>query len=464
MPIYNEDEDSAILPSPTAVLGTPVVTVPIVDDKYRGIAQDTQVTPAHTLMPMIDGSSWTVEYYSQILNSDSPLIQQSVSTSGTLLQYKRIEKLDLRVIDALSTQQDAETKTMRAEGRAIVYAGFIPNENDAFVADVGVGSPAVFKVVSSEKKSFLAGAAYEISYAIMGQDSHMLDDLAAKTVQSFVFNKDNLATGKGALVELSQHQILDQVVQVSETLMYNYINEFYNRHVHTFLAPLQEKLVYDPFLVKFLMESVQVTAHPDLQRLTAISMAEDLVYLQGNLWKALLENNPELITQGFSRAGVTEVTRFSGNPTVRGVRWTGLNYVVYPLDPKIGFGGLRQASVKAGADYDYLVDSTASKFYPRQNHAIADNDSEQTTTPLNLTPSLIDDYYVLSQKFYSKDPTMDLLEREVWNCLEGRALDGEQLIRSAKLIPSWNALDRYYKAPLVLHLLRTFIRGHYSWS
>lgn len=464
MPLITDDDIGIVTPKPTPDVGAVVTTVPIVDDAYRTIAQDTKTTPAHTLMPMIDGSNWTVDYFAQVLTTDSPLIQQGGTNSGTIQQYKRIEQLDLRVTTPLSTQQDTETKTMVVEGRAVVYAGFIPNENDCFVAAIGLGAPATLKVMTTEKMSFMGNAAYEISYRVMSQDQAVLDDLISKTVQTFVYQKDNIAYGQSPMVEQAQVAVLDEIGVVVDTLVSNYMGEFFRKDVRTFVTPLQEYRVYDPFLIEFLEHVLRVGETPLLQTRLSISTSEDVVFAQNNIWTALLENNPELVTAGFTRTGVAACALFSGHPTNRGLRWSGMTYTVYPLNPKIGYAGLTELGLKTLYDFEYVSDATIPRFYPRQNHAVADNDASQTATPVNTTRVLFDDYYVFSEKFYTKNPTMDAFEKEVWACLNGQALDGEQLIRSAKLVPTWGAMERFYHTPVLIHLLRKHIRSYQNWS
>lgn len=463
MPLVTGDDDAVIVPKPIPDVGEVVTTIPIVSDDYRGIAQDVRVTPAHTLMPHIDGSEWTVDYYSQVLRADSPLIQQSPSSSGTIQQYKRIKNLDLRVTTPLTSRQDTETMTMVVEGRGVVYAGIIPNENDVFVAFIGEGLPAVIKVITTEKMSVMNNAAYDISYRVMGQDQDLLDDLVSKTVQTFTYKRDNIAHGISPLVEQAQIVVMDEVAEVVDTLVASYMGEFFDQHIKTFVIPNQELYTYDPYLIEFLKHVLRVGETPILQNMANINTAEDLVYKQPNIWTALIENNPKLLTAGFTRIGFTQTTNFSGHPTNRGLRWTKLVYTAYPKDPRIGYSGLRAENVKLLDDFTVLPSANQIEFYPRQNHAIADNDANQSITPVLIDPVFTTDYYVFSENFYNGVSGTNLFEKEVLACLNNEALDGEQLIRNARNIANWDAVSRFYYAPIILHLLRKHIRSYQNW-
>jgi hypothetical protein len=463
MPLITE-EDGIISASPTAYVPEAVPTISVVAPTYRDVVVDTSNTPINTLMTAISGYPWTVQYYSQLVDTDTPLQQQTLSLDIPYQQYRRIDGLEIRVTSPLTTQQDEVTKTMTTGGSATVYAGVVPNTNDPFIADIGTGKPTVFRVTKSEQKTFLAKTAYEISYVVMSDHQEYLDDLARKTISSYVFKKDQIAYGQSPLVVTSDADLIDQIGITLDRLIDFYLKTFYDLDFGTIMIPMQGQPCYDPTLVDFLTKTLRVSDHPSVVRVREINFDDDRVYRQSNFWTAIRERDGGELLYGFTRTTMVEASQFVSNPYSYGVRWTGISYVTYPIDPKVGVGGLLAANVKVPISAFTVMDAgVGATFYPRQNDAVSANNVPTPVQPVSIGSVLDDDYYVLSQNFYLKNSDMNVLEQEVWNYLDGRALDGSQLLNSAKLAMSWGSIEQLYYIPLMIVLMRAYLRSYQVW-
>jgi hypothetical protein len=496
MPIATGEDDSGIVsPSPTGFAPQVIPQVNIVDNAYKDIAVDTKWTPISSLMTMVEGSNWTVEYYSQIIDTDTPLTSQAVTLSAPYQQYRRIRDLTLKVTTPLQSVQDDVTKMMTVDGAAMIFAGLIPNEGDAFIADIGVGKPAVFRVKSTQKRSYFKEAIYNIEYAIVGTDAEYLDDLANKVVQELVFRRDFVLYGQNPVIEAAAEVTIDELEETATRLTKQYFDMFFEPEFQTIIIPQQATSVYDPFLTEYLTRVFTREDSPMVQHVRLPNVQDDVSMKQDNLWTALLNRDPTYLKTGFTQTGLVYCNQFSSNPFGQGIRWTNIGACVYPANPKIGLYGLQPGMVKSligdplvsPSVYNYmspwlgdeyyipvpavsppqpdqpadLVDSTGSvnvMYAPENLEAL--QEGVVVGQPIPILPVTYDAYYVLSANFYNHTQTQSILEAAVWTYLNGEALDPQQLSLTASLYYEWGVLEKFYYIPILITLMRAYVRSY----
>lgn len=477
MPIPSGKTKSDLLTlSPTADVGDPVTTILVTESSYSDVAIDTRWTPLQSIMSHIGGSIWEVTYFSQVIDGDTQLMPQSPTVSAVFQQYTKIEGMQLKVTDALNVQQDDVTKMMQIDGSAIVFAAIIPNEGDMFIADIGVGKPAVFRVVTSSKKAIFKEAAYDITYAFASTDEEYIHDLEGKTVKTYVFKKDFLNRGQAPLILEEEAVILEHIEDQYRNLADSYFSTFYNKEFKTLTAPGQAYTVYDPFLVKFVNEQFSQEDSHLLQDLRVLNTGNDEAVKQDNFWKALRLRDKTYLKTGFTKTGQVYTSQFENNPFYNGIRWSGIQLCTYPANPRIGIGGLKAINVLALTDLE-LVSETPNTFYSDMEAPTVGSDSSvntmypseilaKTNIPLNTDGTLPikkvthDLYYVLSEDFYKNTEDKDVLEYTVLKFMERVELDAVQLSKTAKIVQNWGMLEQYYYIPVLLYMMRCHIYGY----
>ena len=125
-----------------------IKTIEIASPNTAVIATDNRYTPRINLITHVSGSEWIVNYYSQILTTDSQLSGQQLSLNATNQQYKKINQFKFKVSSPLTTSQNTEDNSMEVVGESIIPNFIIPNVGDMFVADLGEGNIGVFKINS----------------------------------------------------------------------------------------------------------------------------------------------------------------------------------------------------------------------------------------------------------------------------------------------------------------------------
>jgi len=140
---------------PRAPIPTPIdpIQVKIYDEGYKGVTVDSSVTPLENIIQYVEGSVWEVEYYSQVLDSDSEPQPAQPGMAPAYQQYTQVKGLELKVTSPLAISHDSESGSNIAEGTAYIPMAIIPNKGDHFFADIGQGREAMLTVTSVERKT-----------------------------------------------------------------------------------------------------------------------------------------------------------------------------------------------------------------------------------------------------------------------------------------------------------------------
>jgi hypothetical protein len=162
MPLVNDPQDPPEpLPPPGQINAT--ITAP----EYRHSLIDAKITPLSSLLVHIEGSSWTTDYYSQILGVDEELSPFQPNQPSVYQQYLLVKKYELKLQGSLSISQDPETTAMTVTGNATLYPYLKPNYGDMFIADIGDGRAGMFVVNQPPtKKTILKETCWEISFEL----------------------------------------------------------------------------------------------------------------------------------------------------------------------------------------------------------------------------------------------------------------------------------------------------------
>ncbi len=432
----------------------------ITDPQYQGIVIDTRYIPATDLLTHIEGSSWTVDYYSQVLDRDNGVEGQSLNTPAQMQQYRRVKSLELKVSQGLVPSQDPSTKKMSYSGAAGMYPVLIPNKGDMFIAETDDGRFAIFMVDDSERKSMYKDAVFTITYQMQDYaiPQRMLD-LESKVVASYEYVKDYLQAGQNPLVEASEWQNIARLHNRSESILEAYTKQFFSREFNTFIVPGQPYPTYDAWLVKALAAMFESNDTPELLNMRLLNIDDNASMACTQLWDVLLQKDPALLKFVNRRAGLVWVNRFTRNPMLNGIRWSGINQVVFPMDVE-----LTVDQELGGFGMEPITDSQLIDVPSRRGRL------EDMLTKVNLpglpyarAPMihnvLHDDYYVFSEAFYHGDTgKQSQLELLVGDYLHDRAIHHETLLAFCDTWHAWPRLAMFYYTPIVLLLIRAAIR------
>ena len=451
MPVVTDDEEELSPPAPP----------PAVDDSYKGIVVDSRDTSVSSLLVFVEGGSWIVDYYQQVLDADSEPKPQQLDSPAPYQQYRRISGLELKVTSALTTSQDPETLSMTVTGASTLYPGVIPNKGDMFLADIGDGRVGIFTITTLEKKSILKDACYTIEYVVVAYDEEeRIRDLQTKVIQELFFERDFLMHGQNPIVSEKEHVQARSLAEQATRLFTMYLNEFYNHEYRTLLIPSQLRSSYDPYVVRTILQMYNSSDHPLLRHLVEYNVTGDDAFKAPTIWDALLNVDNAILPLIISKTGLIATKEIDNTPRYRGIYFSGIERCVYPKGEN-NLNSTRDIRNPALLAFDPLV---VGKM---RGGALAGNLQEQELPGLNPDPNYVytihdvslKDEYVFSKAFYEQSVGKSKLEVMMMTYLEGKAVDLDMLDKLCEQAVYWTDLQRFYYVPVLLMILRTTVRS-----
>jgi hypothetical protein len=434
-------------------------TVEIAKPQYRGVVVDTRYVPQSALLTNIEGSSWTVNYYSQVLGADDDLSGQQINRDAIYEQYKLIHKLELKVQTPLTSQQDQESKQMHVTGTAVTYPFLVPQEGDMFLADIGDGREGVFQITNTERRTYFKESCFEIQYVLVAYGSpQRTGDLNKKVVQELYFERDFLIHGQNPLLMPQDYEDVQVLSRKYFDMMNIYFKMFHSNEYMTMLLPGQPKPTYDHFLMKALNAFFNTWDTPLIRENRVFNVDDAPAMKCFTLWDALMRNEKDLLPFINKKAALQTTYAFTEQPMFEGIRYSGLQYVVYPGDPEVC------------VDYEVRPRGACAMGVKLCNPPSRPGMLEEllglkvmaglpySDAPL-ITPVLADDYYIFSKAFYTNAPGQSKLELAVRDYLAGKALSRRLLVTFTETYQAFGGLERFYYIPIILMLIRASIRS-----
>lgn len=383
--------------------------------RYQSNVVDSSVVDYSSLLTYISGSSWTVNYYGQVLGADQVGSQQSTDTSGVHQQYKLIVGFELKVQTPWNPEQDEKTKLFTATGESHIYPSIRPVEGDMFVADIGDGRSAIFTLTSVRQLSIYQEAGFAVEYVLKNWSTEeLMDDLASKVVETQFFNKEGLQKGEDAFLTSEEVVSRQEVQKLLEKLTGVYRRKFWDREFNTVLWTHEKRRVYDHFVVKFLrILDLRWAMMP-----TALNCSGIDKYSKPTIWDNMYSNDRYC----YDTVEIMELEpprSLSQLPMLGGLGWSTMELTYSPTEVMLA-------------------------------------------RPEEPTEDCLDDYhpvkvgesYVLSPYWYHDMPKgMSKLERYLAMWFEGKSLETTEIVRIAESINEWDELSQFYLTPIVLALL-----------
>lgn len=430
----------------------------VVSPLAKPVIVDTLVQPRSTLVAYVEGAVYTVNYYSQVLSEDSALYAHDPSKSAIHQSFKKISRLEIRLTDPLTSQQDEKDKTFTVRGAGHITHGVIPNEGDMFTADVGDGREGVFQINTSEKRAIFKDSVYHVQFQLLffsKDDGGRRDDLENKVVASYHYIRDFARWGQNPVVSDGRYKSLQDLQTLYHQMVEHYFDWFYSRDRGTLLVPGQQGTVYDSSVVAVMHAIIPVRDFPQIQKVRNWSIDDDNLIRQPNLWTALLKRDEKLLIIANRKMGTVNMGAFTSYAPMRSLRYSGMDRVVYPIlqnqtiDQQRN-GMQRTATVEPFIEVPSLYGNLEAMTRPNKP-AMAVDISE-------IHPVIIDDNYVLSEAFYTNAVNMSLLEKLTRDYLEGEGINPEHLHYLASNYFAWGGLERFYYIPILIILTQSLLR------
>lgn len=451
MPVFN--------PKPTAP--PPVVDAPTraLAPENNNIVVDSRYTPLHSLLTQIEGTPWAIDYYSQVIDKDTAVAGQQINRLGINQQYRLIQNFELRVTTPLNGSQDGETNAMVLTGTANVFPSLIPNAGDMFLGDIGDGRLGVFQVTDAKRMSMLKDTVHEINYQwVAYATDERFADLEKKVVKREVFVLDHMFQDKFPFVAVEEFEARSKLMRLYQELVPMYFQTFWDNEFTTLMVPDQDLPTYDPLLVNAILRIVNTRDCPEVIKTRQLNCDGDYALDAVSIWTALLERSELQLQRVFTRAATCSARAFPRVAFFESICQSGVQYVVYPIDPERSILAKKLTHRKALAhsvvrpQYDDVAD-----LFPVTALSGLDGVAAGATMP-DIPRACLTDYYVFPESFYSDRPIFQSrLENLVHDYLERKSIDPAVLLKLATHYPNWMPLDQFYYGPIVMLLIRCVV-------
>jgi hypothetical protein len=423
--------------------------------QYKGVIVDDKQLPLGSLINYVEGAPWTVNYYSQVLGRDSDLRDFDPGQPNLYQQYSKITAAEIRVTTALNASMNAEDATETVTGTAILYPFMTPNKGDMFVANVGGGRDAVFVVDNIDRKSFNREAVFSIDYHMaffVDADPDRFKILEDKVIRQYYFHKDRLTAGQSPTVIDTDHQRILDFKDAYRNLVSYYFKVFYAPRRSTLIIPGQFDDCYDPFVVNYVLQLVDVMDALEIKYIKELNMEKDPFLSQPQFWSVMASRNYIELSHCNQVMTLVGTNQFGFDPLLNSLAYTGVQHIVYPK--KV------DSSILDPDALDFKYESMASLLEVKNDQGVMHSISSDLYQDLNKSypyanEVLVDDNYVLSSNFYSGTPNQTVLESLTTDYLLGNVIDGQKLSALCDRYRTWGRLEQFYYIPILMTLIKT---------
>ena len=463
----------------------PNASVPIINSNvtiepkdYNSLVVDASVTPLNSLLGYIEGAPWAVTYYSQLLSSNSDLKEQDIGEANLYQQYNKIEQMEIRVTNNITGAQNTDNAQMAVSGSALVYPFLTPNVGDMFVAGAGYGQVGIYRIKSVERKSFNKMSVYSIDYNLMifvvaGDDR--LVDLDQKSINTYVFDKNRFNIGQVPTLSTADFNNLMSLREYLNQIVTYYFKTFYYKEFDTLIIPSQNTGAYDAFLTDYIMKMVDTSDAYEIRLVRNYVPDGDPYMEQETFWTAMFNRDINILKYCNRQMGLVSTKFFNYNSMFKGIRFSRLSYVIYPVNPDFSLinpNSLSNVGSSLLLDYGVFQDNvfTASPiFKPQATQQLVESKTQggslkdilnntyvtnNVTYPI-ISPILEGSSYVLSDNFYSQAAGQSLLESLVSDYINRNPLNLSKLVSCIQPYRTWGRLEQFYYLPILITLIKS---------
>ena len=445
--------------------------VQIHSPKNQTAVVDTRFESLGSLLQYVDGSSWEVEYYSQVLGAQSEPGPLQLERSPTDQQYTKVRNFELRVISPLQPTQETPGRSHELVGNALIYPSMRPNVGDMFIADIGDGRGGVFAITRVEAKTHLRESHAEVEYRLVeygDKGSTYRENLELKTIRRLVFHREFMHWGQNPQIVESEFDALLELSKLYNDLTNFYVKDFYSKQYRTLLIPNQSDVAYDPYVVEAVLDWVSGDDIPMLRRVRRLTVSANRNAESYTIWSALARMNDSYLNSAVHHVRLMHTRAFQGLPEISSIYYTGVRLVACPTDARTDVDAPYEHGNCFVSDGNLLAQTglrwkDLTRYIPSSNLQGFFKDPPAENTLPDIVPVTVDEYYVLSEKFYRASETTAMaskLEVLTKQALRQEPIDRVTLLNVAKHAMKWPNLERFYYMPILFALMKVALRSN----
>lgn len=419
-------------------------------DAYKHSIVDSRELPVDSILTYIEGLSWTIDYYSQLLNINEEPKDFNFSQTGPYQQYELIKRYQIKLQSELSTTFSTTQNRATVTGTARLYPGLVPNKGDVIIGDIGDGRAGLFTVTQTQQMAIYKNTCYEIEFELYQiLDAKISKTLENRTVKTLYFHEDFITYGQNPMLISSEAQLVKTLNESIEEVLGAWAAEFYSHEIRTFQVPQDGAVVFDPFLTSAMLKVFSGYDQDLFGKVSLYNCDEGYLKSYTDIWDAIIRGKSYLLKTSFSRYQLVPSNRFSNNVHLRSIRYSNIDYVVMPL--------VTENSINDPLDVlKYRTGITLTGTIAK----VADEDLPPVEGRLGA-PNLIGSAdYVLNRSVYKlTDDPVSNLEQEVRNYFQQEAVNPRKVLEYVERRHELSELQRFYLLPICLFMMMYSLRS-----
>lgn len=387
----------------------------------------------NNIIQYVSGNKWTVNYFQQIREINTPAIMPDVSVATSVLSYNRISGL----VIILSTAID-QTDPNSIVGSASINSGFLPNYGDAFIATLTGGREAVFVVTLVEKKLYSLHDMYTVEFKLfsfLDKESEFYRDLISKVIKEYTYDKSYIQDKSAPIILSQDYKNKLNYKTEKQSIIDYYFNNHVNSEKNVVALPMGDNVtsIYvDTLLNEFLLKIVGYTGYPNSDKLNRFELPNITSY---SIYDMIINREIEKLPFLEKDFIFSYIRIDSGEPVMRHLSWLGINYTIDKLrdDMKV----------------DYSLDIKVNT----------------VTKPVGFEEpiKIKDSNYIFSEAFYTQDiDNCGMFEKALLQYLRNEVIDSGVMANLLANYRYWDTIDQYYLLPILIVLIQDNINNSYS--
>jgi len=378
----------------------------------------------------IDGNKWTVDFFQQIREINTPAILPDINVPATTLSYNRINKLVIYLSGTIN-----QSNVNDITGSATINAGFVPNYGDVIMAKLTGGRKALLIIDSIEKNTYNLHNIYEVTFKLhsfLDKNSEFYRDLISKVMKEYTYD-ENFIQDKSSPIILSTDYVKKLNFKNIRTDLINYyFNTMINNEKNVILLPTLNSYYLDTVLTDFIYKTIGYTGYEKCSKLVRHEVTINNGY---DVLSFILDQNINKLPLVKRNLGFKFLPTMYDDPVTRHIGWMGIDYIVDEVNENTL---IDLTDVLKPTDIPLPLDFVRPIEYPGND-------------------------YIFSEQFYTNDiQNMGIMEKLVMQYVKHEALDQNLLTTVCEQYSYWNNKDKYYLIPILILLLDYNIKNTYS--
>ena len=455
MPLVNMPENPPKpMPEPKPVPAT--IAPPV----YKHNLVDITLTPVDSLLTHIEGMSWTVDIYSQLLSENEQPTPYQPNQLPPYQQYLSIKGFELKLQAGLEPTHNTEEGTMSMSGTARVFPVWRPHVGDVIIASVGDGRVGQFTVTQATRLSLYDDAVYEINFELSRiATADVIAELNRRVIKEAFFREEFLTYGQNPVLIESQVNLVDSIKTTYQKILRQWLHQFFSNEYSTLVIPGQSGAVYDPYLVRAALNVFDVEEHTLIRRIKSLNVDGINAMNDYSVLDALIHADESYLIPGHKATGLLARRSFPKIPTLNGIYFTGVTHVVFPVETE------KHVDVDYGAANPLTAGILTSlqDVQEELDSVIPDNVAGGDEPPPAPNPFfhavLFDDGYIFTRNFYEEAATgQSKLEILVRTALRAESINTTMLFEVIEKRSLFGRLEHFYYDFVLMILLRIALR------